>query len=271
MESFQPQKRSNQYVNNARNHPFRNVNHLLGLTPALAQSMLPSLLFTAWDTRPVPMQDESSPVQRTGRIWRKKMRQQATKALYTHWRGLCRGAVIPDRNDLDPAQIGHLLRDVFILGADPAGVWRYRVAGTRLTALAGRELKDEPFERWWRAGDRIDANRLLTAAANDALPVIAGVKGFGKDQRHYDLEGLLLPLRHGGRTRLRMMGGFFPSPETAGKIGLRIEELGLLSLRTLDMTAATASVFGTAPANLDAMVARRSNFRVIEGGLRPPQ
>jgi hypothetical protein len=199
------------------------------------------------------------------------MRQQATKALYNHWRSLCRGAIIPDRNDLDPSQIGHLLRDVFILGADASGVWRYRVAGTRLTAFACRELKDEPFERWWRAEDRMDANRLLAATANDVLPVITGVKGFGKDQRHHDLEGLLLPLRHGGRTRLRMMGGFFPSPETAGRIGLTIDEMGLLSLRTLDMTTATAAVFGSAPANLDAIVARRSNFRVIEGGRTQPQ
>ncbi len=252
---------------NARSYQIHNVNHRLTLTHALARTLLTISPFTARRFGIVPMQDDICPVERSDGIWRYKMRQQATKALYQNWRDICRGSIIPDRNDLDPSQIGHLLRDVFILGIDPAGIWRYRVAGTRLTTLAGRELRDEPFERWWRAEDRLDANRLLSTVASDGLPVITGVKAIGQDQLHYDIEGLLLPLRHGGKSGLRMMGGLFPSIQTASKLGLRIEQICLMSLRTLDMTATPAAAFGTPPANLDAIMARRTSLRVIEGGL----
>jgi hypothetical protein len=195
------------------------------------------------------------------------MRHAATKALYKHWHELCRGSIIPDRNDLDPTEIGHILRDVFILGTDSNGAWRYRVAGTRMTGLAGRELRDEAFENWWRTDDKRDAARLLSASAQDSVPVVLGIKGAGNNGTGYELEGVILPLRHGGRTGLRMLGGFFPSVTTANTIGLRLVDLGLLSLRTLDPAKQPIAAFGVEPDNLDVIMARRTSFRVIEGGL----
>jgi hypothetical protein len=195
------------------------------------------------------------------------MRQEATKALYQHWHDICRGSIIPDRNDLEPSQIGHLLRDVFILGVDSHFTWRYRVAGTRLTAFAGRELRDEIFESWWCQPDRRDANRLLTGVANDSMPVVMGLKALGNDDQLYEVEGLLLPLRHGGKSGLRMIGGFFPSSKAASRLGLKIVELKLLSLRTIDHTKETPPKFGVEPIDLELIMARRTSFRVIEGGL----
>jgi hypothetical protein len=195
------------------------------------------------------------------------MRQKTTQALYDYWQTLCRGKIIPDRNELDPSKLAPLLQDVFILGADHAGSWRYRVAGTRLSAFAGRELRDEPFERWWRSGDRLDANRLISGVANDSVPLVGGITGHGADQRNHDFEVLLLPLRHGGKSKVRMLGGLFPSGGTAGKLNLQIEDFGILSIRTLFSTNEKAPRLGMTPDNLEAIMDRRRNLRVIEGGL----
>lgn len=194
------------------------------------------------------------------------MRQKSTQALYDYWHKLCRGKTVPDRNELDPSELAPLLQDVFILGADPVGSWRYRVAGTRLSAFAGRELRGEAFDQWWRSGDRLDASRLINGVANDSVPLVGGITGHGRDQSNHDFEVLLLPLRHGGKSKVRMMGGLFPSAGTAGKSNLHIEDFGILSIRTLFSAGHQAPQFGSPPDNVDAIVNRRRTLRVIEGG-----
>ncbi len=194
------------------------------------------------------------------------MRHSASKALYEHWNSLRRGSVIPDRNDLDPAEIGQILQDIFILGAQPGGPWIYRVAGTRLSAFARRELKDESFDRWWRALDRRDARRIVSGIAEDNAPLVGGVAGIAPDMTRHDFELLLLPLRHGGRPGLRMLGGLFPSQAAANKIGVTIEELSLLSIRTLIPLASRSPVFGKPVADLGDALERRRSLRVIQGG-----
>jgi hypothetical protein len=194
------------------------------------------------------------------------MRHPASKVLYEHWNSLRRGSIVPDRNDLDPAEIGLILQDIFILGAQPGGPWIYRVAGTRLSAFARRELKDEPFDHWWRALDRRDARRIVSGIAEDSAPLIGGVAGIAPDMTSHDFELLLLPLRHGGRAGLRMLGGLFPSQATSNRIGVRIDELGLLSIRTLMPVASQAPVFGKPVADLGGALERRRSLRLIQGG-----
>jgi hypothetical protein len=194
------------------------------------------------------------------------MRQTSSRALFEHWKGLCRGTVVPDRNDLDPAAIGAVLQDVFILGADSRNQWQYRVAGTRLSAFAQRELRDEPFERWWRAQDRMDALRMLRGAAQDNTAIVGGISGRGPENDNHMFELLLLPLRHGGRPGLRMLGGLFPSSAVASRYGVQIDSLGLLSIRTLSTMSQEKHIFGREPADLMTSLERRRSFRVIEGG-----
>lgn len=195
------------------------------------------------------------------------MRHSASKALFDHWSSLRQGLFAPDRNDLDPITLGPILQDVFILGSDIQGEWHYRVAGTRLTAYAGRELRDESFLRWWRAADRLDAKRLVNSSPDHA-PLVGAITGMGADQQQHDFELLLLPLRHGGRPHLRMIGGLFPFPRTVTRMGICIEELGLTSLRSLIPGNADSPVFGREPGNLESILERRRAFRLIKGGAR---
>ena len=194
------------------------------------------------------------------------MRQVASRTLYAHWIDVKCGQASPDRNDLDPSALGAILQDVFILGAEPGGPWRYRVAGTRLAGFANRELRDEPFERWWSAADRRDLGRMLQRVVDEDAPLVGGAYGASIDQSRYEFELVLLPLRHGGRPGLRMLGGFFPAAGALRRHGLLVEEMGLVSLRPLHRQGEGAIAFGRARAGGDLAAERRRAFRVIEGG-----
>ncbi len=195
------------------------------------------------------------------------MRQFASKKLFAHWSEVKRGPASPDRNDLDPSALGAILQDVFILGAEPGGPWRYRVAGTRLAGFANRELRDEPFERWWSGSDRRDVGRMLDSVVEEDAPLVGGTYGTSNDQMRYEFELVLLPLRHGGRSGLRMLGGFFPAVGTLRRHGLTIDEMGLVSLRALQSQGEGAVTFGRITPSGDRAAERRRAFRVIEGGM----
>jgi hypothetical protein len=194
------------------------------------------------------------------------MRHTQTKALLAHWRSLIRNGVPPDRNDIDPAAIGPALQDIFILGAGQDGSWRYRVAGTRLSAFADRDLRGELFTGWWRPEDAMDVAQLLRSTATDRTPVVGGVSGISARHGAADLELILLPLRHGGQDGQRMIGGLFPSPGALQSFDLRFAELAVLSLRSLVQCDPPAAVFGRPRPNIEALVERRHGLRVIEGG-----
>jgi hypothetical protein len=194
------------------------------------------------------------------------MRHAQTKALFAEWRRLCRNGMPPDRNDLDPMAFAANLQDIFILGRAPDGSWRYRVAGTRLTAYANRDLRDEAFQTWWKPEDRQDIVRLLASTAADSAPAIGGVAGFSIHGDHHEVEVILLPLRHGGQDGLRMIGGFFPAPATARLYDVRFAELSILSLRSMPEAELPGDAFGRPRTGIEALVERRAALRLIQGG-----
>ena len=195
------------------------------------------------------------------------MRQFASKVLFTHWSEVKRGSGSPDRNDLDPSALGAILQDVFILGTEAGGTWRYRVAGTRLIGYANRELRNEPFERWWSAVDRRDLGRMLDSVVLEDAPIVGGAFGLCPNQVRNEFELVLLPLRHGGRPGLRMIGGFFPAPGTIRRQDLQIDEMGLVSLRALRRPGERPATFGKVTTDAQVVAERRRSLRVIDGGL----
>ena len=58
--------------------------------------------------------------------------------------------------------IRHALGDIFMLAADFVDEQRFRLAGTRLCALFGRELKGESFSTSWSDSSRNELAEMLT-------------------------------------------------------------------------------------------------------------
>src|SRR5947209_9148594 len=80
--------------------------------------------------------------------------------------------LVPDREDIDPAAIRGMLADSFILAAQGRSAHSFRVAGTRVCALFGRELKSELFLNLWSQDSRSELKQLISIVANESLAVV---------------------------------------------------------------------------------------------------
>ncbi len=163
------------------------------------------------------------------------MKHASSRQLFAYW-GLRRGARrAPERSEIEPGGIGSALGDTFVLALDPTGHCAFRLAGSRVCALFGRELRDEAFTAVWRPEDRSTVSGLLAAVAEESLATVAGAMARTAEGFEAKLECLLLPLRHGGRTHQRMIGVLAPLVPPVWLGGSRIDVLSLTSVRQLDL------------------------------------
>ena len=88
------------------------------------------------------------------RAERINMKQDGSIALFHYWNRLRDGRAAPKRTEIEPADIKSLLADTFILEKDTRGEAVFRLAGTRLCAIYGRELKGFSFSSLWKAKDQ---------------------------------------------------------------------------------------------------------------------
>lgn len=138
------------------------------------------------------------------------MRHPSARALHAYWDRLRAGRAAPERAELDPGQIGRLLGDVFLLENSENPRYAVRLAGTRLCALIGHEMRGRSFGAFFAADDRPTLFGLLEGVADGQIPAVSGLVGETDDDRSLDLEMILLPLRHRGKTHARMLGAIVP-------------------------------------------------------------
>ena len=105
------------------------------------------------------------------------MRHPSIRELFDYWnqrRGL---RPAPDRGDIEPGAIRQVLADTFILSFDENAGHPFRIAGTRVCAAFGRELKNERFLDLWAADSRQPVRDLLNVVGNEAVGVVASARG----------------------------------------------------------------------------------------------
>ncbi|TXM87718.1 PAS domain-containing protein, partial [Methylobacterium sp. WL122] len=70
------------------------------------------------------------------------MKHPTSRMLYSYWDRLRGQRCAPERSEIEPGAIRHLLADSLILELDmPHRTATLRLAGTRVCALFGRELR----------------------------------------------------------------------------------------------------------------------------------
>ncbi len=156
------------------------------------------------------------------------MRHSVSKELYAYWNRLRGARAAPDRSDIDPAEIRHVLADSFIVEVEPACVFPIRLCGTRMNALWLSDQKGKSFLDLWRAEDRHNVAAALLTVVDGATPVVAGALAcppivnddrsaakIAEFDRDLNLELLLLPLRHFGKTHSRLLGSLSSSNQTS--------------------------------------------------------
>ena len=138
------------------------------------------------------------------------MKHAATRELYEYWQRLRGTRPAPDRTEIEPSDLRRILGDTFILEARSRHEYTFRLAGTRVCALYGRELKGRDFLSFWQGKDREAVATLLAAVSQDAAAAVFGFEGRSAHDRTLPCETLLLPIRQKGEGFTRILGSLVP-------------------------------------------------------------
>ena len=198
------------------------------------------------------------------------MKQPATLELYNYWNFLRGARLSPERGEVDPLAIRHILADTLMLETDEDRTFPVRISGTRLDALFLGEQKGRAFIDLFAPDERPSVAAMILSMLNGARPVVATLTAAPQGDEPATLELLLLPLRHRGKDQARILGALSPIVVPSW-LGLRAALcLRMISMRFID-DGPTAQETSESPAELSRrMKARRRGFSVIPGGRSAP-
>lgn len=151
------------------------------------------------------------------------MKHPASRAFFTYWDDKRGDARAPERSEIEPAALREQLADIFVLSYEPSAGYPFRVAGTRVCALFGRDVKDQSFVALFGRESRSEIEDIVAAVGDEMLPAIAGLTATTPSGATAHLELLLLPFNNRAHTPISLTGLLAPF-ETG------IDTLGELSL-----------------------------------------
>jgi hypothetical protein len=193
------------------------------------------------------------------------MRHPSTKELFEYW-NLQRGdRAAPDRADIDPGAIRRILADTFILTFDEAAGHPLRIAGTRICAAFGRELKNEAFVDLWDASSRAPMRDLIKVVGNEVIGALANIRATSTAGAEHQAELLLLPITYRGFARARVLGALTPRDSNAWLGDCTLQSLALGGFRYLASNLEPAPPI--APEQPSGRI--RHGFVVYDGGRTP--
>jgi hypothetical protein len=192
------------------------------------------------------------------------MKHSSSRQLFDYWNHRRGNRPAPERGEIEPGAIRSVLGDTFILAYEPGAGHLFRLAGTKVCALFGRELKAAPFAALWGDAWREPAIKLVNLTADEWVGLVAGVTGRVDDGPTVDLELLLLPLSFRGRAHARVLGVLAPLATPLGLGTTPLTTLQLGSLRHLGPAVETVA----APRLTGSSPARRAHHGLVvyEGG-----
>ena len=190
------------------------------------------------------------------------MKTTSTTLIFQYWDQLRGSRAAPERGEIEPGAVRQALLDTFILENSADGMV-FRLAGTRVCALFGGELKDRSFSSLWPdAATRVELARMTDAVMDDSAGAITGLSVSSHRGGHGEFELLVLPLRHRGKTHERLMGAIGPVvvPDWLGHD--RIASVEIRSMRIIWPSRLQDSEARSSSAAQE----RRSRFMVLPGG-----
>jgi hypothetical protein len=204
------------------------------------------------------------------------MRHRTSFEIFNYWNRTRGNADAPLRSQIEPASIRHTLPQIFILDMSETGDPKFRLAGTMICSLFGRELRDDRFLSLWSGSQRGNAVEIARGVMNHATPALLNATGHTGSGRTVGFEILLLPMRSSIDCCDRLLGCVVP---TSGTIGLGAESLTTLMLdrsrllngqsgaadAVVSETRSAKSVLVSKGVELSLAVRRVLHLKVFEG------
>ena len=166
--------------------------------------------------------------------------------LYIAWRGFLLAGTMPKVTDFAPRRLGRLMAFAGIVehAGGPAETpapetpLRWRLAGSLLCRLSGREITGEEAFAGWQRFERATLKRLLAQTLGQQQPFLARLQvHLGNPMEVDGLELLALPLLDAARGTTVALLVFMPRFDTDVVVPACLETVRLTSLRTLHVDA----------------------------------
>lgn len=142
------------------------------------------------------------------------MKHKISHSLYTYWNEIRALRVAPRRFEIEPSRIASFLPDTFILDCGEPGNPRFRLAGTRMSTLLGRDVRDGTFLDLFRPADHKTLQHALQLTIEQAgvalLTTAPCSAGEPVTAPYPHIEILLLPLFHTQNAVTRLLGCAVP-------------------------------------------------------------
>lgn len=137
--------------------------------------------------------------------------RMACHEIYAYWDKLRGEAAAPMRGQIEPTAIRYALPDLFMLEASPEGDLTFRLVGTRICAMFGRELRGHSFHELWAGGPVSNPIEIAQGVILYESPVLMNLMGFFDDGETFRFEMLLLPIRSAEGLCDRLLGALVPA------------------------------------------------------------
>ncbi|NKN14135.1 PAS domain-containing protein [Rhizobium laguerreae] len=156
-----------------------------------------------------------------------EMRVQTTIEIFDYWNRIRGAADAPLKSQVEPSAVPHLLQSLFILERREGGDIGFRLAGTRICDLFGRDLRGERFSSLWANGQLADIECTAMGVMDHAMPALFNATGYSTVGHQASFEIIMMPLRSPDGACDRLLGAIAPA---AAASWLEIVPLEFLAL-----------------------------------------
>lgn len=143
----------------------------------------------------------------SGRAFRGQLVLSGQRELFDYWICSAGARAMPARSDLDPLKVPKLLPHLGLIdvgGAD-VGKARYRLAGTRLHEIYGREITGKRLDDVFAGETQAYWRRVHARVVETGFPLAGAVRGPAAGRDHIVLFWMRLPLSEDGKTVDRIL------------------------------------------------------------------
>ncbi len=185
----------------------------------------------------------------------------SNRMLFRHWETLRGQRSAPARHDLDLKQMRKLLPGLFIAERSAgAAEFRWRLAGTAICGLFGRELTGSDLVDGWETFESGVILRFLSTVTAAHQPALLRMRFTTDRGQSITAEMAAFPIIAADGTSTHVLGGFFTFPDP------QLKHFDALTGREL-LSARFAPNEALAALPEEALTQVRRKFRVISGGL----
>ena len=133
--------------------------------------------------------------------------------LWTYWQSKCAGRLVPDRADINLADLADIAPNLVILEKVEDGGFRIRLFGSTVTQITGEERTGKTLDELGIPETRT-RDRWMTVMAEAARtnhPLFVKVRGSREQTAHLMFHAIVLPLTNGGTDIEQFIGALFTS------------------------------------------------------------